>query len=263
MSHLLAEVARQLCGLVPAELTPAVGSGILAVNDLLPLCVYESGREKNMSPSRGLPDHGRGAVSPPRDIEHGVVESADDVDLVRATLSLGGVPWTELDDGLQQVRLKMLESEYRADSGQDAIRSRRAWLSVVSSRVAVDWHRRNARDGRLYSRLAEDLRSYWSLGGASGGDLEQERLNAIVVADALQALPDKQRQALVLRYWADLTVPEIAACLDVPHGTVKSRIHAATARLRDVLGGASGARERDADEAVRPRWGHTPDRWKE
>ncbi len=59
-------------------------------------------------------------------------------------------------------------------------------------------------------------------------------------ADALQvaviALPVDQREVVVLRYWADLGIGDIAAVLDVPAGTVASRLSRALSRLRAVLG---------------------------
>ncbi len=52
---------------------------------------------------------------------------------------------------------------------------------------------------------------------------------------ALETLPDDQRQAIMLRYYADLTVPEIAKALGWREGTVKSRLHRALVRLRQLL----------------------------
>ena len=48
---------------------------------------------------------------------------------------------------------------------------------------------------------------------------------------ALAALPDRQRRAVVLRYLADLTVPQIAEREGVAEGTVKSWLHRARADL--------------------------------
>jgi RNA polymerase sigma-70 factor (sigma-E family) len=52
---------------------------------------------------------------------------------------------------------------------------------------------------------------------------------------AVVALPFEQRAVLVLRYYADLTEPEIARILDCRVGTVKSRHHRALAKLRQEL----------------------------
>jgi RNA polymerase sigma-70 factor (sigma-E family) len=53
--------------------------------------------------------------------------------------------------------------------------------------------------------------------------------------DALGRLPANQRAALVLRYWEDLPVREVAALLRVREGTVKSLVHRGLARLREEL----------------------------
>ena len=52
---------------------------------------------------------------------------------------------------------------------------------------------------------------------------------------AIQALPELRRHALVLRYWADLPTAEIARLLDVPHATVRSHIKRGLTSLKEVL----------------------------
>ena len=49
---------------------------------------------------------------------------------------------------------------------------------------------------------------------------------------ALGALPESQREALVLAYWGGLTADEIARRIGVPLGTAKSRIRLGLSRLR-------------------------------
>lgn len=56
------------------------------------------------------------------------------------------------------------------------------------------------------------------------------------VWSAVQALPARQRAALVLRYYEDLTVAQTAEALDCAPGTVKSQVSAALGNLRDALG---------------------------
>jgi RNA polymerase sigma-70 factor, ECF subfamily len=53
----------------------------------------------------------------------------------------------------------------------------------------------------------------------------------------LTVLASEQRQAVVLRYFADMTVPEVAEALGWPEGTVKSRLHRALEQMREVIGG--------------------------
>ncbi len=64
-------------------------------------------------------------------------------------------------------------------------------------------------------------------GPASPAALEDE------LRVVLAALPEPQREALLLRYVDDLELREIAQLQGVPLGTVKSRLHQALARLRD------------------------------
>jgi RNA polymerase sigma-70 factor (sigma-E family) len=52
---------------------------------------------------------------------------------------------------------------------------------------------------------------------------------------ALARLPERQRAALVLRYYEDLPLDEIAAALDCPLGTAKSLVHRGLASLKEVL----------------------------
>lgn len=52
---------------------------------------------------------------------------------------------------------------------------------------------------------------------------------------AMSTLPEEQREVLTLRYYADLSIPEIARVLGWAEGTVKSRIHRGLRRLEQTL----------------------------
>ena len=103
----------------------------------------------------------------------------------------------------------------------------RAWLFTILHRVRTDAFRRAGRspqtvemidDGPAVPAPQEAL--------ASGGeDIER----------ALAALPEVFRVAVVLRDVEDLSYDEIAGVLDVPIGTVMSRIHRGRALLRAAL----------------------------
>ncbi len=54
----------------------------------------------------------------------------------------------------------------------------------------------------------------------------------------MRRLPDRQREALVLRYFADLGEPEIARSMGITEGTVKSTTSRALAALARLLGEA-------------------------
>jgi RNA polymerase sigma-70 factor (ECF subfamily) len=63
--------------------------------------------------------------------------------------------------------------------------------------------------------------------------LQQERARR--VQEAVLGLPEASRAALVLREYEGLSYKEIAQALDIPMGTVMSRLHYARSRLREML----------------------------
>ena len=60
----------------------------------------------------------------------------------------------------------------------------------------------------------------------------QQREGAAALHTAVSELPDEHRVVIELRFFADLPLDEVAAALDVPLGTVKSRLHHALEKLR-------------------------------
>jgi len=91
-----------------------------------------------------------------------------------------------------------------------------------------------------YRRQARQASS--TVEGAGAGSEDEARDHADAVADrdeviaALSRLSLEHREVLVLRFFADLSVAEVAAVIDEPEGTVKSRTSRALARMRELLG---------------------------
>ena len=83
-------------------------------------------------------------------------------------------------------------------------------------------------------------------GGGVPGLLEQAAVRA-----ALRGLPDRQREAVVLRYYAGLSEGEIAAAMGISQGAVKAHTTRGLSVLREALKQASPhpARPRDCDDA--------------
>ncbi|MGC4122898.1 MAG: sigma-70 family RNA polymerase sigma factor [Myxococcales bacterium] len=71
------------------------------------------------------------------------------------------------------------------------------------------------------------------------------------VRRAVTGLPEQPREVVILHQYQGLSYPEIALALDIPLGTVKSRMHAALGQLRKVL-------VDDGDEAVAAAQGVAP-----
>jgi RNA polymerase sigma-70 factor (ECF subfamily) len=98
------------------------------------------------------------------------------------------------------------------------------WLKRIAANRAIDLLRR----GQRLTTLDRDVA--WETTGA----LEQ-REDFGAVAEAVGALDPQKRLVIVLRYWLDLSVEEIAGALGIPVGTVASRLSRALSQLRVVL----------------------------
>ena len=101
----------------------------------------------------------------------------------------------------------------------------RPWLYGIATNL-IRRHRRRERAG---------WRAYAKHGIDPFGIDAQPRLDEVAVARALSRIAKADRDALLLMVWADLTYDDIATALDIPVGTVRSRIHRARARLRVEL----------------------------
>jgi len=113
----------------------------------------------------------------------------------------------------------------------------RPWLFGIAANLIRDHFRSARREDHKRARSAAlDARS----GGETDlGALERQLLGPQLAA-ALAGIPAGDRDALLLLAWADLDYEQIGQALDVPLGTVRSRIHRARRRLRAHLGSGDG-----------------------
>jgi RNA polymerase sigma-70 factor (sigma-E family) len=128
----------------------------------------------------------------------------------------------------------------------DALRNPEAYARRVLVNLAHDG-RRNARRRVVETRFDDASQQV----GAPSDRLDP--VSAIVerdaLLDALRRLPARQRAALVLRFWDDMSVDETAQALDCSPGTVKSNTSKGLVHLRALL---------DAHAEVKPGSGRTP-----
>lgn len=75
----------------------------------------------------------------------------------------------------------------------------------------------------------------WETPAPGPSDLAELAEEHRAVLDALEKLPDKQREVLVLRYFGDLSVAAVAAALGIAEGTVKSQSARGMDKLREML----------------------------
>jgi len=110
-----------------------------------------------------------------------------------------------------------------------------AWFGRILVNVCRDRLRRSRRHGVMeVTDVSDDL-----LAAPANGDLATAAADHDAVGRGLGRLEPDQRIVLVLRYYRDLPVDEIAARMGIPAGTVKSRLHYA---LRDLGVALRGAR---------------------
>ena len=114
----------------------------------------------------------------------------------------------------------------------DATRPLRPWLLSIASNLASN-RRRSA--GRYVSAL---MRAFHSEPASSANHIEEKSARQMEAGDlwkAVQYLSMPDQQIVYLRYFLELSVAETAQALDVPEGTVKSRLSRALERLRGII----------------------------
>jgi RNA polymerase sigma-70 factor (ECF subfamily) len=134
---------------------------------------------------------------------------------------------TAAEDIAQEAFLSAL----RALSSFDARRPLGPWLHRIVVNRAIDWSRARALRGEVGAGAAPDP-------PAPGDDRRLEVGEGIM--RALAALGPEQRAVIVLRYLLELTPGEIARALDLPRGTVNSRLRRGLDALGELMGGDAG-----------------------
>jgi RNA polymerase sigma-70 factor, ECF subfamily len=117
------------------------------------------------------------------------------------------------------------------------------WLYGIAGNLLRKHRRSEAR--RLAASARMEAGRLAADGHAAEAALEARVLLPRVV-EALESLPEGEREALLLYAWEDLSYPDIAEALELPVGTVRSRLNRARGRLRELLGaeGKEGVRSR-------------------
>jgi RNA polymerase sigma-70 factor (ECF subfamily) len=133
---------------------------------------------------------------------------------------------------------RSLAEDLLADAFERALRSRgrfdrrkgseRTWLYSIALNLLRDHARRAAAEGRALERVGGPAETAPDPGMAGVEDRDE-------VQRALATLAPEEREAIALRFGAELTVPEIAEALREPLTTVEGRVYRALRKLRGEL----------------------------
>jgi RNA polymerase sigma-70 factor (ECF subfamily) len=177
---------------------------------------------RRAAPSAPSPGHGTGEMLAALYADHGS-------ELRRFAERLTGDPGSA-DDIVQET---MLRAWRHPDRAGDRTRTPLAWLYTVARHLAIDQHRaRRARPAEA-AELAV-------LADRAAPDPIDAAITRWDLASALAGLRPRDRDLLTARYLRDRTIADIAADLNVPAGTIKSRLSAARGALRRNLQSGSG-----------------------
>ena len=149
---------------------------------------------------------------------------------LRTAFAVSGTE-SEAEDVTQEAFVKAFRALPRFREGEPL----RPWLMRIVANEAKNRRRSRGRRDRLSVRAA-------AMAPGAAGSTEDLALGSITAAhlrDALARLDERDRTVIAFRYFAGLSEAETAAALDVPVGTVKSRLSRALDRLRAVLGEVS------------------------
>ncbi len=137
----------------------------------------------------------------------------------------------DAEDLTQEIFLKVFKSLEKFNRDADFS----TWLSSVARNFCIDHYRASKREKEV---LVEDLVAF-DLAPASAGSsphrVLEDRDRRSFLRRGLEALPDKLREAVVLRDLQGLTYQEMADRLGLPEGTVKSRINRGREELSRLL----------------------------
>lgn len=137
---------------------------------------------------------------------------------------------SQSEEVTQEVFLEIWQTATRY---QEGIAKAMTWILTIAHRRAVDRVRasQSSRDRDTRVGIRDFEREFDHVAETVEVTIEHER-----VARALAGLSEIQRQALTLAYYGGYSHSEVASMLDVPVGTIKTRLRDGLIRLRSELG---------------------------
>lgn len=129
------------------------------------------------------------------------------------------------------------ERAYRAYSRLRPDSNERAWLYKIATNCTLTALRKSSRQARHVTPLPED--TYLGPPDPGPGPAETTSYRALLdqVRVRIERLPDKQRNALILRYVHEMAYEELAEALECSEDSARANVYQALKRLRGELAG--------------------------
>lgn len=129
------------------------------------------------------------------------------------------------DDLTQETLIRMLRHAHHYDPNH----AMKTWLLTIARRLWIDQLRKHARQGPTTSMAVEPVDQTGAPQPLDDADRRR------VLDAALAQLSPLQRCAVVMFYQQQMSIEEVAAAMEMSTNTVKSHLHRARARLRELL----------------------------
>jgi RNA polymerase sigma-70 factor (ECF subfamily) len=140
---------------------------------------------------------------------------------------------------------------YRALAKFDANRPLRPWLLAIAANLSRNYLRSASRQLRAFSRHYLEG-SHDSQSNQTG----EQHLEAQELWKSVRKLDPAAQQIIYCRFFLDLSVDDTALAVGVPAGTVKSKLHRAVGRLRDLLSTSQYPHSRLTDSQESEHYDH-------
>ncbi len=134
----------------------------------------------------------------------------------------------EAEDAAQEAMVKAHRALGRFRLGADL--SFRPWLLKIVINESLNRVKSRKRRAAMAERVARGQPAEWSI-----DETVVNRERARLLREALDALKEQERVVIYLRYFLSLSEQELAEYMGCAPGTVKSRLHRALAKLREVV----------------------------
>ena len=132
----------------------------------------------------------------------------------------------EAEDAAQEAFVKAYRALHRFRPGS----AFHPWLLRIVMNQALTMAKGRSRRAAAAEKLGRRQPFSYSI-----DETVMDRERARLMSAALQALPEQERAIIYLRYFLSLSEKELAQYLGCPPGTVKSRLHRALVKLREVV----------------------------